>query len=46
MEQEPVRILFVDDCKWKCHGRQPDSGNPTVRDDTGGLRKRGLWESD
>ena len=27
----------------KCHGRQPDSGNPTVRDDTGGLRKRELW---
>ena len=25
----------------KCHGRQPDSGKPTVRDDTGGLRKRG-----
>jgi hypothetical protein len=24
----------------KCHGRQPDSGKPTVRDDTGGLWKR------
>ena len=22
---------------------QPDSGNPTVRDERGGLRKRGLW---
>jgi len=22
-------------------GRQPDSGNPTVRDENGGLRKRG-----
>jgi hypothetical protein len=27
-------------------GRQPDSGNPTVRDDTGGLGKRGLWGKD
>ena len=25
------------------HGRQPDSRNATVRDDTGGVRKRGLW---
>ena len=25
----------------KCYGRQPDSGNPTVRDDNGGYRKRG-----
>jgi len=24
-------------------GRQPDSGNPTVRDETRGLRKRELW---
>ena len=24
------------------YGRQPYSGNPTVRDDKGGLRKRGL----
>jgi hypothetical protein len=27
----------------KSHGRQPDSGNPTVRDETGGLRKRGRY---
>ena len=29
----------------KCHGRQSRHGgrNPTVRDDTGGLRKRELW---
>jgi len=27
------------------HGRQPDSGNPTVRDETGGLRKRGRYGS-
>ena len=26
----------------KCYGRQPDSGNPTVRDETGGLLKREL----
>ena len=26
----------------KCYGRQPDSGNPTVRDENGGLRKRDL----
>jgi len=25
--------------------RQPDLGEPTVRDERGGLRKRGLWES-
>lgn len=25
---------------WESYGRQPDSGNPTVRDDKGGLRKR------
>ncbi len=30
-------------CRRRCHGRQPDSGNPTVRDDTGGLQKRELW---
>ncbi len=30
-------------CQGKCHDRQPDSGNPTVRDENGGLRKRGLW---
>ena len=30
-------------CRRLCHGRQPDSGNPTVRDDTGGLWKRELW---
>ena len=24
------------------HSRQPDSGNPTVRDETGGLRKRDI----
>jgi hypothetical protein len=24
-------------------GRQPDSGNPTVRDEIGGSEKRGLW---
>src|ERR671925_676397 len=27
------------------HGRQPDSGNPTVRDETGGLRKHGYWRN-
>ena len=27
----------------KCCCRQPDSGNPTVRDEKGGLGKRGLW---
>jgi hypothetical protein len=27
----------------KCQGRQPDSGNPTVRDETGGLWKRDAW---
>ena len=26
----------------KCYGRQPDSGNPTVRDEKGGIRKRDL----
>lgn len=26
-----------------CRGRQPDSGNPTVRDDNGGSEKRDLW---
>jgi len=26
-------------------GRQPDSGNPTVRDDTGGLGKRDPWSA-
>jgi len=25
------------------HGRQPDAGKPTVRDDLGGLRTRGQW---
>jgi hypothetical protein len=35
-------------CSWegpmgKCGSRQPDSGNPTVRDETGGLRKRYAW---
>jgi len=24
----------------KCHGRQPYPGNPAVRDEKGGLRKR------
>ncbi len=27
----------------KGHGRQPDLGNPTVPDETGGLRKREQW---
>ncbi len=27
----------------KCQSRQPDSGNLTVRDETGGLRKRAAW---
>jgi hypothetical protein len=26
------------------HGRQPDSRDTTVRDETGGVRKRGLWK--
>ena len=26
----------------KCYGRQPDSVNPTVRNENGGLLKRGL----
>jgi hypothetical protein len=25
-------------------GRQPDSRDATVRDDTGGVRRRGLWK--
>ena len=32
-----------EDPSGKCQGRQPDSGNPTVRDETGGLRKRDAW---
>ena len=32
--------LCREDCLGKCHA---DSGNPTVRDETGGLGKRGLW---
>jgi len=35
--------LCREGCLGKCHSRQPDSGNPTVRDETGGLGKRGLW---
>ena len=35
--------LYWEGCLRKCHGRQPDSGNPTVRDETRGLRKRELW---
>jgi len=27
----------------KCHGRQPDSGNLTVRDETGSMGKHGPW---
>ena len=38
--------LCREDCLGKCHGRQPDSGNLTVRDETGGLGKREVWESD
>jgi len=30
--------------KGKSHGRQPDLGSLTVRDETGGLRKREQWE--
>ena len=29
-----------------CCCRQPDSGNPTVRDERGGLRKRELWQNE
>jgi hypothetical protein len=38
--------LHREGCWGKCHSRQPDSGNPTVRDEKGGLWKREPRESD
>ncbi len=37
---ERLSLRGVGKTAWDSYGRQPDSGNPTVRDDKGGLRKR------
>jgi len=42
LHRERVSYLVMD-VPQDYNGRQPDSGNTTVRDETGGLRKRGLW---
>lgn len=37
------RAAAVEGHRRTSQGRQPDSGNPTVRDESGGLWKRGPW---
>jgi hypothetical protein len=41
---ERLSLVAIGKTSRNSHGRQPDSRDATVRDDTGGLRRRELWE--